>query len=65
MNSIYERMNGRKDVVKLLLELNTIDLNSKDISGWTPFVNTCIKGQNDTVKKVSSIVLCHITLCLF
>ena len=27
-----------------------IDLNGKDISGWTPFINACINGQKYVVK---------------
>ena len=27
-----------------------IEMNSEDISGWTPFKNACINGQKDVVK---------------
>ena len=30
---------------------NFIDMNTKDSLGWTPFMYTCTKGQQDIVKR--------------
>ena len=31
-------------------------MNSKDIRGWTLFMNACINGQNDVVKSVKLLL---------
>ena len=35
---------------KLEKEKKNIDLNGKEISGWTPFMNACINVHKDVVK---------------
>ena len=32
-----------------------IELNGKDLSGWTPFKNAYINGQKDVVKSIKTV----------
>ena len=42
---------GHKEVVKILLDQD-IDVNTKDVSGWTPLLSACNGGHYDVVKLI-------------
>ena len=37
--------------------LHNIDLNTKDIHGWTPFMKACINGHTDVIKSTNPLIL--------
>ena len=49
---MYACQNGHKYIVQLFLDISerNIDLNARNIYGWTPFIHACYNGHKDVVQ---------------